>query len=113
MTYQVQHAVNSSALNHHVVVLSIQDGNTIWEYTWNHSVNVELWKCSVPPAPTPSVHVFPTRQLIAVIPAAGADGEWATLMEAKSVAQMHVARNIDITNRVLTASSVHISREQF
>lgn len=113
MTIPMQYAVSNSALNSHVVLLSIRDDKTIWEYTWNHSTVVELWKCSQPPAPTATVHIYPCRTLVAQIPAVGKDGEWATLREVKAIALMHVARNIDITNRVLTSSAVSISREQF
>lgn len=113
MTYPIEHQVSISALNHHVVLLSVRDGNTTWEYTWNHSTIVELWKCSHPAAPTRTVHVYPMRQLVAQIPAVAPDGEWATLQQVKAISQMHLARNIDITNRVLADSSLSISREQF
>ena len=109
----MQHQVQYRTTNHWVIIFAVEEADTRWEYLWNHSTTVQLWKCHNPETqPRAYIHIFPSRELMAEMPAVASDGEWATLAEVKNIAQMHAAHNIGISTRVMGSAQYIVSTEQ-
>lgn len=110
----MQYLVPHKTTNHYVVVFSIDEQDVRWEYLWNHSKTIELWCCHTPVKHESAyVRVFPSREIVARIPARSPDGEWATLGQARSIAQTHAAINLGIQSRVMGSAQHNISTEQY
>jgi len=93
----IVHVATSTALNHHLVVHRItgyvgEHNIQSFEYTWNHSMTIELWRVYEPrKTHLSNVEVYPHRQLIATLDAVAPDGDPATLQDVKRIALMHGA----------------------
>lgn len=100
----MQYPASNSALNHHLVVHRItalveSHCTQTFEYTWNHSAVIELWRVYEPVNnPLAHVEVYPHRQLIATLDAVAPDGDPATLRDVKRIALMHGA-TLHVANR--------------
>ena len=110
----MEYITSNKTTNHYVVVFSIEEQDTRWEYLWNHSKTIELWCCLTPlKQESAYVRVFPSREIVAVIPARSPDGELATLGQARSIAQTHASINLEIQSRVVGSAQRNISTEQY
>lgn len=112
----------NSALNHHLVVHRITAMDEphctqIFEYTWNHSMTIELWRVYEPKRSTKMpwlttaaavahVEVYPHRQLVAVLDALSPDGDPATLRDVRNIVKMH-AGTLHIAKRTLAHNSTN------
>ena len=107
----MKYPASNSALNHHVVLLTVVSAVSgdleveAHEYTWNHSTIIQLWRVTKPlTAGRSNVRVFPTRTLVAEIPAFREDGDYATLEDCVTICQMHSAQNIRTLYRTLVGN---------
>ena len=96
----ISHAVRDTALNHHIVVWSIRTDEATYEYTWNHSTTVQMWRV-LDGTTTRTLTAFGSRTLLAEMPCASPNGDWGTIADARMTAIMHAAQNIPVPTRTL------------
>ena len=107
----MEYQVKPSALNHHIVIdkfIPLPWAPSTWyEFTWNHSVVIQVWKVKNLRAETHShVRVFSDRQLMAEIPAFAPDGDPATLGDVVGIVKRYIVDNFAVEQAPMQTNSI-------